>query len=150
MNIFEALRESHEIQRDLAEKLIQTKGDSPERTALFNDLKQELAAHELAEERYFYSPLMEEDAAMDLCRHAIAEHHEMDEMVEELEALEQSSPAWLVKARQLADKVHHHLKEEEHKFFQQAGKVLTEKQKRSLASDYLQEYAEQKKQLVAH
>lgn len=30
MNIFEALRESHEIQRKLAEQLIQTSGDTPE------------------------------------------------------------------------------------------------------------------------
>lgn len=144
MNIFEALRQSHDVQRELARKLVATSGDTPERTTLFQHLKRELAAHELAEERYFYVPLMEDDAAMDLCRHAIAEHHEMDEMVEDLEALEQSSPAWLIKAKQLADKVHHHLKEEEHKFFQQAGKVLSEQQKTSLAKDYLQEYKHQK------
>ena len=144
MNIFEALRQSHDIQRALAKKLVKTSGDSEARTALFHDLKQELAAHELAEERYFYSPLMENDAAMDLCRHAIAEHHEMDEMIEELEALAQSSPIWLVKAKQLAEKVHHHLREEEHKFFQQAGKVLAEGQKNSLAKAYMQEYKAQK------
>lgn len=148
MNIFEALRESHDIQRDLGKKLVQTSGDTPERTALFHDLKQELAVHELAEERHFYVPLMQEDAAVDLCRHAIAEHHEMDEMIEELEELEQSSPAWLVKARQLVEKVQHHLKEEEHKFFQQAGKILTEKQKKALATAYFEEYAEQKKQAL--
>lgn len=144
MNIFEALRQSHDVQRELAKKLVATSGDTPERSALFQELKRELAAHELAEERYFYVPLMEDDAAMDLSRHAIAEHHEMDEMVEDLEALAQSSPAWLIKAKQLADKVNHHLKEEEHKFFQQAGKVLSEQQKSSLAKDYLQEYRQQK------
>lgn len=147
MNIFEALRESHEIQRDLSEQLVQTSGDTPERTALFADLKNELAAHELAEDRHFYAPLMQHDAAIDLCRHAIAEHHEMDEMVEELEGIEQSSPAWLVKAKLLADKVHHHLKEEEQKFFQQAGKILTEKQKTDLADKYLKEYDSQKSEL---
>lgn len=39
MNIFEALRQSHEIQRDLATQLIQTSGDSPERRAYFEQLK---------------------------------------------------------------------------------------------------------------
>ena len=53
MNIFEALRESHEIQRDLSEKLLQTSGDSPERHELFKQLKNELFAHETAEDRYF-------------------------------------------------------------------------------------------------
>ena len=52
--IFEALRESHEIQRDLAEKLLQTSGDTAERRELFKQLKNELFAHEAAEDRYFY------------------------------------------------------------------------------------------------
>ena len=41
MNIFEALRISHATQRELADQLIQTQGDSPERTSLFNELKRE-------------------------------------------------------------------------------------------------------------
>ena len=39
MNIFEALRESHVIQRNLAERLLQTSGDTPERRELFECLK---------------------------------------------------------------------------------------------------------------
>ncbi len=39
MNIFEALRESHNKQRDIAEKLIQTSGDTEERRALFDQFK---------------------------------------------------------------------------------------------------------------
>ena len=56
MNIFEALRESHEKQRDLSEKLIKTSGDSKERRALFELLKNELFAHAVGEDRYFYIP----------------------------------------------------------------------------------------------
>ena len=140
MNIFEALRESHERQRTYAKALIATSGDSPERVEAYKQLKAELQAHETAEERHFYIPLMEIDEGVDLSRHAIAEHHEMDEMVEELEETEASSPAWLPRARKLVDKIHHHLEEEEHKFFQMAGKVLDEKQKLGLADDYLKEY----------
>ena len=43
MTIFEALRISHDIQRELAQKLIANQGDSAERHALFSQLKQELA-----------------------------------------------------------------------------------------------------------
>ena len=43
-----------------------------------------------------------------------------------------SSPSWLATARQLSEKVHHHLKEEEHKFFNKLEKFLkTAKKKRS-------------------
>ena len=39
MNIFEALRESHENQRNLSEQLIQTHGLTEERKELFDALK---------------------------------------------------------------------------------------------------------------
>ena len=61
MNIFEALRISHVTQRTLADQLIQTQGDSPERASLFKELKRELSAHASAEERFFYVPLIAHD-----------------------------------------------------------------------------------------
>ncbi len=143
MNIFEALRESHERQRTYAKALIHTSGDSPERVEAYKQLKSELQAHATAEERHFYIPLMELDNGVDLSRHGIAEHHEMDEMMEELDDTEMSSPAWLVTAKKLSEKVHHHLEEEEQKFFQMAGKLLNDKQKEALAGKYEKEYKSQ-------
>ncbi|TIH11179.1 hemerythrin domain-containing protein [Pseudomonas leptonychotis] len=144
MTIFEALRISHDRQRELAEKMVATSGDSPERQALFSQLKEELAAHSVAEERHFYVPLLQDDLGVDLSRHAIAEHHEMDEMIEGLEETDLSSPSWLAQAKALSEKVHHHLHEEEQKFFQMAGKLLNETQKSKLSSAYLSTYDEQK------
>ena len=143
MNIFEALRESHDRQRTYADALIQTSGDTPERVEAYKQLKSELQAHATAEERHFYIPLMEFDNGVDLSRHAISEHHEMDEMMEELDETEMSSPAWLATAKKLSEKVHHHLEEEEQKFFQMAGKLLDDKQKETLAGQYLKEYKAQ-------
>ncbi|KDD68395.1 hypothetical protein ABH912_001960 [Pseudomonas sp. BT76 TE3572] len=143
MNIFEALRESHDRQRTYADALIQTSGDTPERVEAYKQLKSELQAHETAEERHFYIPLMEFDNGVDLSRHAIAEHHAMDEMMEELDETEMSSPAWLAVAKKLAEKVNHHLEEEEQKFFQMAGKLLDDKQKETLAGQYVKEYKAQ-------
>jgi len=143
VNIFEALRESHDRQRTYADVLIQTSGDTPERVEAYKQLKSELQAHETAEERHFYIPLMEFDNGVDLSRHAIAEHHAMDEMMEELDETEMSSPAWLAVAKKLAEKVNHHLEEEEQKFFQMAGKLLDDKQKETLAGQYVKEYKAQ-------
>lgn len=144
LNIFEALRESHERQRALYRKLIETSGDTPERRDFFDQLKTELLAHEVAEERHFYIPLMAHDAGIDLSRHAISEHHQLDELVESLQDADPASPTWLPLAKKLAEKVEHHLTEEEHRFFQMAGKLLTEKQKTALASSYLVAYEEAK------
>lgn len=144
MNIFEALRTSHETQRTLANQLILTSGDSPEREMLFRELKLELAAHAAAEERFFYVPLIAHDMTQEPSRHGIAEHHEMDKLVKELEDTDASSPGWLTSAKALHHKVFHHLKDEEQRVFQLAGKVLTEAEKVSLAKDYEGEFVSQR------
>lgn len=141
MNIFEALRLSHETQRALATQLLATQGDSPERNRLYLDFRRELAAHAAAEERCFYGPLIGFDETMAQARHGMAEHHEMDEMVDELSKMELRSAGWLAHFRKLHDKVYHHLEDEEHAIFQLAGKVLTEAQKNSLAKDYEAQFA---------
>ncbi|CAN5490051.1 hemerythrin domain-containing protein [soil metagenome] len=144
MNIFEALRISHVTQRKLADNLILTQGDSPERDSLFSELKLELAAHAAAEERFFYVPLIAHDMTQEPSRHGIAEHHQMDQMVETLESTERSSPAWLAAAKTLHHKIYHHLEDEEHSVFQLAGKVLSEAEKLSLAKGYEGEFVSQR------
>ncbi|MDY3198797.1 MAG: hemerythrin domain-containing protein, partial [Pseudomonadaceae bacterium] len=91
MTIFEALRISHDRQREYIDAVLLTKGDSEERRKSYQRLKDELLAHETAEERHFYIPLMAHDNGVDLSRHAIAEHHEMDELLEKLDEIEMSS-----------------------------------------------------------
>ena len=139
MNIYEALRESHEMQRALSQELVRTVGNSPERSEIFESLKIELNAHAGAEERFFYMPLMNLDAGLSISRHAVSEHHEIEEMLEQLTEMHKSSAHWLIKAKKLSHTVHHHLQEEEKAFFQLSGKLLTEKQKISLAKSYSQE-----------
>jgi hemerythrin-like domain-containing protein len=140
MNIFEALRVSHQTQRELSARLLASDAGSPEMQRIFLELKRELLAHETAEERCFYVPLFEHDATVDAARHAISEHHQMDEMVESLEKMKPDSAQWRDCAGKLCDKIEHHLDEEEHKFFQEAGKVLTEAQKTTLAKQYEAEF----------
>ena len=144
MNIFEALRRSHDTQRTLADSLLATQGDSPERDLLFKELRAELSAHAAAEERFFYVPLIAHDMTQEPSRHGIAEHHEMDELVETLEKTDYSSPAWLVTAKELHHKIFHHLKDEEQGVFQLAGKVLSEAEKLSLAKGYEGEFVSQR------
>ena len=136
MNIFEAIRRDHDIQRDLLDKLVDTSGDSKTRSNLFKELKKELTIHANAEERHYYKPLIPSDMMQDHARHGIAEHHEIDELIEQLEDTAMDSSGWLKIAKNLKEKVEHHLEDEEHSFFQLSGKVLTEKQKNDLANKY--------------
>ena len=141
MDIFAALRSDHEKQRLLMKVLVETTGDSASRRDFFIDLKQQLTLHSIAEERYFYAPLMKLDNTIELARHAISEHHEIDELIAQLEQTDMSSPVWLKTMKSLQHKVLHHLEEEEREFFQQAGKNLSAKQKSELAVKYQTEMA---------
>lgn len=141
-NIFEALRNDHDTQRTLLDQLVETHGDSEGRRELFARVRQELQNHAKAEERNFYTPLLKSDLTQDKARHSIHEHEEIDELIEALESLERSSPAWLAKARDLREMVEHHLDEEEQEVFQLAGRALDDQQKRELAQQFRDHRAE--------
>jgi len=65
MNIFEALREDHGVQRTLVDRLVETHGDTEQRDELFQEIKKELKAHASAEESHFYIPLMKHDMTLE-------------------------------------------------------------------------------------
>ncbi|MCJ8316936.1 hemerythrin domain-containing protein [Idiomarina sp.] len=136
MTIFEELRVDHDKQRQLLDLLLDTSGNEPEREQYYQQLKTQLEQHAAAEERYFYNPLIEDNATIEMSRHGIAEHHEIDELIEALEQTDMSSPAWLQHFKNLKHKVLHHLEDEEQGFFQKAGKVLGGSEKQSLGKEY--------------
>ena len=139
MTLFEALREDHQTQRTLLDLLVKTEGDSAGRNELFRKVKAELQYHAAAEERALYVPMMEYDLTQEKARHSVAEHHEIDELLETLEATEYESPGWLASAKKLQHLVTHHLDEEEQEVFQLAGRALGDSEKTSLAKTYRQE-----------
>lgn len=145
--IYDALHESHERQRKLCRALLRTKPNTQEREGTFTDLRIELAAHAAAEERFLYAPMLMDDAGLWSARHALHEHHEIDELVEDLQVRDKTGAGWMAKARALSKEVHHHLKEEESKFFQVSGKVLGKTQKEALARQYRKDYVRMRKEL---
>jgi hypothetical protein len=149
MNIYEALRQSHEIQRSLCRRLVRASPEGDKREAVLRELRIELAAHAASEERFLYAPILMDDMGLNSSRHALAEHHDIDECVEDLYAADYEGGSWHAKAKKLSHEVHHHLKEEETKFFQVSGKILTDAQKTQLAKKYLADYERMKKKLAA-
>ena len=85
------------------------------------------------------------DAGLDVSRHALHEHHQMDELVEKLQEGEPGDRGWMATAKALSHKVHHHLREEEKKFFQVSGKILGTREKVSLAKKYRKDFARMQK-----
>lgn len=148
MNIYEALRASHDTQRALCRQLVGSSPEGRQREEIFHTLRIELGAHAAAEERFLYAPILMDDRGLDPSRHALAEHHDIDEYVAELANAPARGGSWLAKARKLSDEVHHHLEEEETSFFQISGKILTAPQKLQLATQYLEDYSRMKQVLA--
>ncbi|MFP4471111.1 MAG: hemerythrin domain-containing protein [Bacteroidota bacterium] len=136
MKIFEALKEDHRKLRSLADSILETEGKSDERKLNFERLVVELKAHAMAEERYFYKPMMRYDNSQEKARHSISEHQEIDELIEKLQETDMSSPSWKSNFEKLHELVNHHLDEEEEEVFQVADKVFTEDEKKDFATEY--------------
>jgi hypothetical protein len=147
--IYDALRESHEVQRSLLRKLLRSKPGTRDRISLLTQARVELGAHEAAEERFLYVPMLLDDMGLSASRHALHEHHQIDELIEDLQKLDPAEDAWIEKAKELSHKVHHHLREEEKKFFQVSGKVLSVAQKARSVNGYRRDYARMHKKLAA-
>lgn len=147
--IYDALRESHDLQRSLCRRMLRSTPGTAARIALFSELRIVLAAHAAAEERFLYVPILMDDMGLNSSRHALHEHHQIDELVEDLQSLDPRRAAWLKKARELSEKVHHHLREEEKKFFQVSGRILSATKKAQLARQYRRDYARMLEKLHA-
>src|SRR5450432_495625 len=146
--IFEALRESHAIQRTLSRKLMLS-DPGEKRVAVFASLRRELAAHEAAEERYFYTHVLMDDRGLQSTRDALSDHHKIDKIVEDLQVIDHGRRGWLASAKKLSKELHDHLREEEKIFFQIAGKILSARKKTELAAKYALEYARMHAKLAA-
>jgi hypothetical protein len=144
--LFEALRESHEIQRALMRKLMRSKVGQL-RIDLFTQLRIELAAHEASEERYLYAQILMDDRGLDSSRDALADHHKMDIIVADLQTRDHAGRGWMQNVKKLSMELHDHLREEETIFFQLSGKILTNPQKIALAKKYRTDYTRMHKKL---
>lgn len=135
-NIFEELRKDHDVQRDLLNAIVETSGKTPERKKMYKALKKELIDHAKYEEQNFYVPLMQMDMTQNLARHSVAEHKEIDDLIEKLDDLDLDSPQWLKYVKDLDHLVKHHLEEEEREVFPVAGKALNKTEKKDLGKEY--------------
>ncbi len=125
-DIFGRLKQDHDKHRGLLDKLSETHGESDERKQLFEEFTVEVKSHAAAEEQALYSTMMRKPATTDETRHSVAEHHEIEEALNDLAATDMSSGAWMAKFKQLDHDYRHHIGEEESDHFPDFAKHLTE------------------------
>ncbi|MEL7689459.1 hemerythrin domain-containing protein [Citromicrobium bathyomarinum] len=125
-DIFDELKADHDRHRKLLDQLLETHGDSPERERLFTELTKELKGHAAAEEQALYSTMLRKPETTDETRHSVAEHHEIDEALNDLAATDMSEGGWLQKFKSFDHQYRHHIDEEEEDHFPDFKKYLDE------------------------
>ena len=126
--IFDRLTEDHDRHRTLLDILSKTEGDSSDRAELWEKLKTDLVDHAKAEERAFYTELLGVRKSQDKASHSIKEHEEMESQIQALDDMDRSSSQWLIKLKELKEKVEHHEAEEEEDVYPVAREVLDDAQ----------------------
>lgn len=130
--IFDRLKEDHDKHRDLLDKIENTSGDTAERKKLFEMFTKEVKSHAAAEEQAVYSTMLRNPETTDETRHSVAEHHELDEALNDLAATDMSSSAWLQKFKQVKHDYLHHIEEEEDDHFPDFEEKLSSGEEREM------------------
>jgi hypothetical protein len=124
-DIFARLKQDHDDHRALLDQMAETSGDSEKRKELLEQFTKEVKSHAAAEEQALYSTMLRKPETTDETRHSVAEHHELNEALNDLAATDMSSSAWMTKFKQLDHDYRHHINEEEEDHFPDFDKYLT-------------------------
>ncbi|MEN3793264.1 hemerythrin domain-containing protein [Fulvimarina sp. MAC3] len=135
-DIYERIKTDHDKHRELLATIGDTEGASDKRQKAWHEFYYDVKSHAAAEEETFYSKLMADPDGQDDARHSVAEHKELDDMMEELDASDMSSPQWLQTFKKLRHDYEHHISEEEEDIFAKARKVFDDKETQSFADAF--------------
>ena len=122
--IYQTLKEDHNRHRKLLAAIAETQGDSEERRKAWDEFYHDVSAHAAAEEETFYSKLISKTWGQDAARHSVHEHKELDDLMDELNEMDMSSPGWLNKFHTLEHDYLHHIDEEEEEVFGRAKQEI--------------------------
>lgn len=133
MDALALLHQDHVKVRSLFDQYVQTK-DLGERKLIVERIRQELTVHAEIEETLVYPALRQLAANKDAVAVSFEEHHLVDIILCQLDALEPGSEELSVKLGVLKNLVMRHIETEESVIFDIATQVLTTDQLRELGS----------------
>jgi hemerythrin superfamily protein len=96
-----------------------------QRRHLFQEIRQELLSHAVAEERTLYDRMQGLPKTRERAIHGAEEHSKIEALVEELSMVDPANDEWPEVCRELADMVRHHVHEEEHELFPMADDAFS-------------------------
>ena len=125
MDALRLLKADHDKVKQILTRLEDTTERAAKtRAELLATIKGELTVHEIIEEEIFYPELKAHPKAKDMVLEGFEEHHVVDLLMGELEALPVEDETWGAKALVMKENVEHHIEEEEGEMFKTARSVF--------------------------
>ena len=143
-SIYDAIQDDHQTHRKLLKQIADTSGDSEERRTAWAAFYEDVKSHAAAEEETFYSKLMNKTWGQDAARHSVHEHQQMDDILEELNEMDMSSPGWLQRFETLKHDYEHHMDEEEEDVFSRAKEVFDAGENEAFGDRFLKRKKEER------
>ncbi|MCG5242845.1 hemerythrin domain-containing protein [Azospirillum doebereinerae] len=132
-DIFARIKTDHDTIRALLDKAEEANGNG---RAVFEDLQRELWAHAKVEEGIFYASLSKAKDAKSETIEGLNEHHLINGLLDELNAMKTTDSGWKEKLQVLGELVRHHLDEEEEELFEEAKEYLDDGRAAELGGFY--------------
>jgi iron-sulfur cluster repair protein YtfE (RIC family) len=122
------LQQEHDRVKQLFRDFEAAHGSAALRKAVMKAIKTELRAHTDVEEEVFYPAVMRlrDDEAREAVRDALEEHHLVDGLIAELDALEPEDARYDAAVQALRQNLERHMEREEQAMFAQARIHLTD------------------------
>ena len=139
MDAISLLKADHDkVKKMLADGEETTERAEVTRTELLGKIKAEMLIHERIEEEIFYPALKSHPKAKDIVLEGYEEHHVVDEIMGELEALAVTDETWGAKFKVMKENIEHHIEEEEGEMFKTARQVFDSDELESLGARMLE------------
>lgn len=125
MDIYALIHNDHESATRIIEQ-INALPDTrhSERLILFRHLKEDLLAHNDAEDASLYEALRQHDATLPLARDSSLEHDNLVALLDNLDSRQLSPAAWRNRFARMQQAFFHHIREEESSVFAAARRIL--------------------------
>jgi hemerythrin superfamily protein len=135
--VFLKLKEEHAEVTFLLHQVVKTTEQEIElRKRLFEAIRLRLLAHTKGEEKELYPILAQDERTRRIVSDAYEAHKRIERMLDELQALPVSEPAWGERLRALVEETEGHLRAEEHELFPLAREVIGPERAREVEKRY--------------